>query len=197
LLQEVHHRVKNNLQIISSILNLQTKSLKDDKILELVTETRSRIMAMSFIHDLLYQTIDFTNIDFSRYLENITSNIMNTYTMNKNIKLDLETEPIFLDLDNAIPCGLIVNELITNAFKYAFPAGIQGEIKIVLKQNQGKVILSVSDNGIGLDKHVDYKTTESLGFQLINSLVSQIDGELTYEYNEGTKFNISFYKEGN
>jgi len=192
LLQEVHHRVKNNLQIISSILNLQTRSIKDDKILELIKETRSRIMAMSFIHDLLYQTKDFTNIDFSKYLHNITSNIMNTYTLNKNIALNLETEPIFLNLDNAIPCGLIVNELITNAFKYAFPPGKQGEITIVLKQDQDKVKLSVSDNGIGLGKQIDYKTTESLGFQLINSLVSQIDGELIFDNSKGTMFTVSF-----
>lgn len=192
LLQEVHHRVKNNLQIISSILNLQTRSINDPKIHELIKETRYRIMSMSFIHDLLYQTKDFTNIDFSKYLQNITSNIMNTYTLNKNISLNLETEPIFLNLDNAIPCGLIVNELITNAFKYAFPGGKTGEIKVVLKLVDRKVILSVADNGIGISKELDYKTTESLGFQLINSLVTQIGGELIYINGQGTQFTVSF-----
>lgn len=192
LLQEVHHRVKNNLQIISSILNLQTRSISDKKVLELIKETRYRIMSMSFIHDLLYQTKDFTNIDFSRYLENITSNIMNTYTLNKNITLNLAIESILLNLDSAIPCGLIVNELITNAFKYAFPAGKEGEISIELKRNNNRVTLSVADNGVGIDKQVDYKTTESLGFQLINSLVTQIEGELHYENNNGTKFTVSF-----
>lgn len=195
LLQEVHHRVKNNLQIISSILNLQTRSIRDPKIHELIKETRYRIMSMSFIHDLLYQTKDFTNIDFSKYLQNITSNIMNTYTLNKNIALKLETQPIFLNLDNAIPCGLIVNELITNAFKYAFPEGNQGEIKVVLTLQAKKVVLSVADNGIGINKQIDYKTTDSLGFQLINSLVSQIGGELTYDCSMGTKFTVSFYIE--
>lgn len=192
LLQEVHHRVKNNLQIISSILNLQTRSVKDAKILDLIQETRYRIMSMSFIHDLLYQTKDFTNIDFSKYLQSITSNIMNTYTLNKNIDLKLEVESIFLNLDNAIPCGLIVNELITNVFKYAFPGDRKGEINIVLKQLNKSVILSVSDNGVGIKKQIDYKTTESLGFQLINSLVAQIDGDLNYENNNGTKFTLTF-----
>lgn len=192
LLQEVHHRVKNNLQIISSILNLQTRSIKDDKVNELIKETRYRIMSMSFIHDLLYQTKDFTNIDFSKYIQNITSNIMNTYTLNKNIQLQLHTEPIFLNLDNAIPCGLIVNELITNAFKYAFPEGKKGEIIVELSKSSNNVILSVADNGIGISKKVNYKTTESLGFQLINSLVSQIDATIEYENTRGTKFTITF-----
>jgi PAS domain S-box-containing protein len=192
LLQEVHHRVKNNLQIISSILNLQTRSIKDARVHELINETRYRIMSMSFIHDLLYQTKDFTNIDFSKYIQNITSNIMNTYTMNKNIHLKLHTEPILLNLDNAIPCGLIVNELITNAFKYAFPDGRNGEIVLELKLVKDKIILSVADNGVGISKKVNYQTTESLGFQLINSLVSQIDAVLTYESDNGTKFTVSF-----
>ena len=192
LLQEVHHRVKNNLQIISSILNLQTRSLHDPKILELIKETRYRIMSMAFIHDLLYQTKDFTNIDFSKYLQNITSNIMNTYTHNKNIALHLHVESIFLNLDNAIPCGLIVNELITNAFKYAFPSGKKGEINVSLKLNNNKVNLSVADNGVGIKKQVDYRTTDTLGFQLINSLVTQIDGELIYENALGTKFTLTF-----
>jgi PAS domain S-box-containing protein len=192
LLQEVHHRVKNNLQIISSILNLQTRSIKNPKFLDLIQETRYRIMSMSFIHDLLYQTTDFTNIDFSKYLQSITSNIMNTYTLNKNIDLKLDVESIFLNLDNAIPCGLIVNELITNVFKYAFPDDRKGEINIALKQINNKVVLSVADNGVGIKKQVDYKTTESLGFQLINSLVNQIDGDLAYENNNGTKFTVSF-----
>jgi PAS domain S-box-containing protein len=172
LLQEVHHRVKNNLQIISSILNLQTRSVKDPKILDLIQETRYRIMSMSFIHDLLYQTKDFTNIDFSKYLQSITSNIMNTYTLNKNIELKLDVESIFLNLDNAIPCGLIVNELITNVFKYAFPGDRKGVINIVLKLINNKVVLSVADNGVGINNQINYLTTESLGFQLINSLVS-------------------------
>jgi PAS domain S-box-containing protein len=192
LLQEVHHRVKNNLQIISSILNLQTRSISDPKIHELIKETRYRIMSMSFIHDLLYQTKDFTNIDFSKYLQNITSNIMNTYTHNKNINLKLDTVPIFLNLDHAIPCGLIVNELITNSFKYAFPAEMKGDILLILKQEEGKIVLSVADNGVGIDNEVDYKTTDSLGFQLINSLVTQIDGTLTYNNEKGTKFTVSF-----
>ena len=192
LLQEVHHRVKNNLQIISSILNLQTRTIKDPKILELIKETRYRIMSMSFIHDLLYQTKDFSNIDFSKYLQNITSNIMNTYTVNKNIELKLNTEAIYLDLDNAIPCGLIVNELITNAFKYAFPGDKKGEIIVELKKQNDRVVLSVADNGVGISKKINYQTTESLGFQLINSLVSQIDAELVYENSLGTKFTLTF-----
>jgi PAS domain S-box-containing protein len=192
LLQEVHHRVKNNLQIISSILNLQTRSINDDKILELIKETRYRIMSMSFIHDLLYQTKDFTNIDFAKYLENITSHIMNTYNLNKNISLNLNIESIFLNLDNAIPCGLIVNELITNAFKYAFPNDKKGEINVTLKLIDGQVRLSVADNGIGIKKEVNYQTSESLGFQLINSLVSQIDAKLIYDNKIGTQFTLYF-----
>jgi len=192
LLQEVHHRVKNNLQIISSILNLQTRTIKDKKFLELIEETRYRIMSMSFVHDLLYQTKDFTNIDFSKYLQNITSHIMNTYNLNKNIQLNLTIESIFLNLDSAIPCGLIVNELITNAFKYAFPNSKKGEINVVLKLIENKVTLSVADNGVGINNKVNYLTTESLGFQLINSLVSQIDAEMQYDNSQGTKFTLNF-----
>jgi len=149
-------------------------------------------MSMSFVHDLLYQTKDFTNIDFSKYLQNITSHIMNTYNLNKNIQLNLTIESIFLNLDSAIPCGLIVNELITNAFKYAFPNSKKGEINVVLKLIENKVTLSVADNGVGINNKVNYLTTESLGFQLINSLVSQIDAEMQYDNSQGTKFTLNF-----
>ena len=192
LLKEVHHRVKNNLQIIISILNLQYANIKDKKTLELLRDVRSRIKAMSFIHELLYQASDFSNINFSEYLTSITTNLVYSYSPNKTVDLKLDIDNVSLDLDRAIPCGLIVNELLTNALKYAFYEGKNDELSISLKESDGLITLIISDNGKGFPATIDYKKTESLGMQLVITLVEQLSGTISLDNSNGVKYTIKF-----
>ena len=192
LLKEVHHRVKNNLQIISSILNLQSSTISDKNTLELLRNSQDRIRSMSLIHELLYQTKDFSTIKFSEYIKSIATNLFHSYNQNKNISLDLDLDDIHLDLDMAIPCGLIVNELLTNSLKYAFESDDDGIIRIKLKSKEGYVHLTITDNGKGFPKDIDFRDTASLGMQLVVSLVDQIDGEVVLTTEKGSEYEITF-----
>ncbi len=192
LLKEVHHRVKNNLQIISSILNLQSSGINDPKILEILTNSQHRIRSMSLIHELLYQTKDFSTISFAEYIQSIATNLFHGYNQNSNIKLDLDLSEINLNLDLAIPCGLIVNELITNALKYAFNKDQKGEVLIKLCRENQKVFLTIKDDGKGFPSNLDYRNTSSLGMQLVVSLVGQLDGNIVMDIENGTTFRITF-----
>jgi len=193
LLKEVHHRVKNNLQVISSILNLQSSYVKDKKVIEMLRESQNRIKSMSFIHESLYQTKDFSNINFSEYVINLSKNLLHSYRAYEgNIDLKLEVDKIFLNLDLAIPCGLIINELVSNAFKYAFPDQRNGFILISVKQRKDIIAVEIKDNGIGLPDTVDYRNTQSLGLQLVITLVEQLNGEINLSGPHGTKYTIKF-----
>jgi PAS domain S-box-containing protein len=193
LLKEVHHRVKNNLQVISSILNLQSSYVRDQKTLELLRESQNRIKSMAFIHESLYQTKDFSNINFSEYVENISKNLVHSYSGPENPpELHLDTGNIHLNLDTAIPCGLIINEIISNALKYAFPNNRKGNIYVSMKETDRAICISIADDGVGLPDHVDYRNTESLGLQLVVTLVEQINGKIRLDNKKGTKFVIDF-----
>lgn len=193
LLKEVHHRVKNNLQVISSILSLQSSYVKDKKTLGILQESQNRIKSMSFIHESLYQNEDFTSIKISEYISTLTQNLLYSYRM-KGEKVELETEfdDVFLNIDQAIPCGLIINELVSNALKYAFKDKEKGIIKIEVKLNGNKISLNVSDNGIGLPAHIKLGVSDTLGFQLVHALVDQLDANIHVEREEGTKYLITF-----
>jgi len=194
LLKEVHHRVKNNLQIINSILNLQSSYVTDEKILEIINESQNRIRSMSYIHESLYQTNNFSSINFKDYIENLINNLIYSYQVGGNIIVVKEIESIDLSLDQAIPCGLILNEIITNALKYAYLPGEKGKINIIIKENNTNIELTVQDFGIGLPKNFNIETSESLGLSLVHTLVDQIDGELIVKSDGGTKFLIIFEK---
>jgi PAS domain S-box-containing protein len=192
LLKEVHHRVKNNLQVISSILNLQSSYVKDQKTLQILKESQNRIKSMSFIHESLYQTTDFTSINFSDYVRNLSQNLIQSYSGFENkIELRLDIDDVFLNLDMAIPCGLIINELVSNSLKYAFPQKAKGQIFISVKKQKEKISLIISDNGVGLSKKIDYRNTQSLGLQLVVTLVEQVEGTIKMETGKGTRFAIS------
>ncbi len=197
LLKEVHHRVKNNLQVISSILNLQTGYVNDEHTMAVIRECQDRIKSMAFIHESLYQKEDFSEVNFSEYLQNLCNNLKYSYmSPDRNILLQFDIEEISLSLDSAIPCGLIVNELVSNCFKYAFKDKKKGVIKVSLSKDQNnKKILTVNDSGCGLPKDLDIETNDSLGLQLVWTLVDQIDGEIKYEYASGSKFIINFRRD--
>lgn len=193
LLKEVHHRVKNNMQVISSILNLQSSYVKDTYALNLLKECQNRIKSMAFIHESLYQTKNFEAVNFSEYITTLTKNLVHTYSINsKKIKLILTLDKLFLNLDSSIPCGLIVNEIVSNSLKYAFPDNRDGIIFVTLKVDNNNVRIEAGDNGIGIPSHIDVKHTETLGLQLVDTLVEQINGTLTLDRKRGTKFIIEF-----
>lgn len=195
LLKEIHHRVKNNLQVISSILNLQSSFVKDKKTLDILDESRNRIRSMAIIHENLYRTTNFSSIDFSSYLHNLSTNLISSYYVQTGeIKLEVEMEKIDLVLDQAIPCGLMVNELITNSIKYAFPDKRDGTIFIGLKDVNNVIHLSIEDNGVGLPEGFDILKSDTLGLQLVATLVEQLDGEITVNNSHGTKYLITFEK---
>jgi PAS domain S-box-containing protein len=193
LLKEVHHRVKNNLQVISSILNLQSSYIDDDKILSILKESQDRIKSMSFIHESLYQSNDFSKINFSEYIVSLSKNLVHSYSyLDGLIDLEHEIEEVSLNLDTSIPCGLIVNELVSNALKYAFKDRLDGKIKINLSIDKKDVVLVVSDNGVGFPKNINFRETNSLGLQLVTTLVEQIDGTIEMKSKKGTTYTIIF-----
>lgn len=195
LLKEIHHRVKNNLQVISSILNLQSSFVKDKKTLEILEESRNRIRSMAIIHENLYQTTNFSSIDFSSYLQNLCSNLIASYHLYSGaVQLRTDLQNVELVLDQAIPCGLLVNELITNSLKYAFPEGRSGEITIRLTEKAGRINLHIGDNGIGLPADLDILNSDTLGLQLVSTLVEQLEGEIQVDNSEGIKYLITFDK---
>jgi PAS domain S-box-containing protein len=197
LLQEVHHRVKNNLQVISSILNLQSSYVKDTNTLNILRESQNRIKSMSFIHESLYQTNDFSSIDFSDYILSLSKSLVHSYSINAGlVELKTNFEKVFLNLDQAIPCGLIVNELLSNALKYAFPNNRKGIIRMQIKEAKKKVELLIKDNGVGMPQDFDFDQNDSLGLQLVFTLIEQLDGEVLFKTkpNQGTEYLITFDK---
>ncbi len=195
LLQEVHHRVKNNLQVISSILNLQSSYVKDEKTLEVLRESQQRIKSMSFLHETIYRTADFSKLEFTNYLRSIASNLIQSYrTPDVHIDFVDNMETVFLNLDQSIPCGLIVNELVSNALKYAFKGKKKGKLKITLNEKDGVVTLIIADDGVGLPKDFNYDKTDSLGIQLVYALTEQLDAKMDVANKKGASFSIVFKK---
>lgn len=194
LLKEVHHRVKNNLQVISSILNLQSSYVKDEGTLQILKESQNRIKSMAFIHESLYQTKDFSSINFTEYVINLSQNLIHSYSnFDNEVKLNLDIQNVFLNLDLAIPCGLIINEIVSNALKYAFTENSEGgEISIAMKTNGDYLELKIGDNGKGLPKNIDYRNTESLGLQLVVTLTDQLSGTIELDTEKGTNYTIIF-----
>jgi PAS domain S-box-containing protein len=197
LLKEVHHRVKNNLQVINSILNLQSTYVTDPKTLEFINESQNRIRSMSYIHESLYQTKNFNSINFRDYITTLVQNLVHSYELyGSHTELKLEIQKVDLALDQAIPCGLILNELISNALKYAYPEGrTDGVIAIRISEEQSKIKMEVEDFGVGLPPNFSFDNTDSLGLSLVETLVKQLDGEMQLSRETGTKFLITFDKQ--
>ncbi|HTX99508.1 MAG TPA: PAS domain S-box protein [Bacteroidota bacterium] len=191
LLKEIYHRVNNNLQVISSLLNLQARQVNDKKFSELLSESQLRVRAMALVHERLYRSQDLSSIDFADYLRGVTSQLAQAFER-PNVTLALEVESIRLRIDLAIPAGLIVNELVTNAFKHAFPGNHRGRITISLHRcDERATQLGVADNGVGLPKGLDFASVSSMGFSLVKDLTSQINGTISLPEGEGTTFWIT------
>lgn len=192
LLREVHHRVKNNLQIISSLLSLQS-DLVENEFRDILMTSQSRIKSMAMIHEKLYKSSDLTHIHIKSYIENFISDLILLYGVNTSlIKTHIEVDDLQIGLDTAIPLGLIINELLINIFKHAFPTGQKGNIFVNLNSEGDLYILKISDDGIGLPENVSPENIESLGLQLVSNLVNQLDGTMSISRDNGTTFQILF-----
>ena len=194
LLKEIHHRVKNNMQIISSLLSLQSRYITNKKYQEMFTESQNRIRSMALVHEKLYQSGDLENINFTEYITDMVNNLVQSYG-SQDITVNMEKDDIWLGVDTAVPCGLIVNELVTNVLKHAFPDR-KGEITVSIHDFKGTVELVIADNGIGIPEGIDFRTTETLGLQLVSILAEdQLGGEIQLIKNKGTEFRIRFKTE--
>lgn len=196
LLQEIHHRVKNNLQIIISLLRLQSSQMKDRRDARLLKESQNRIRSLALIHDKLYKSKDFANIDFAQYIKSFTLHLLQTYEVPPDrIRINTQLESVYIDINRAIPLGLITNELLTNSLKHAFPRGRKGNIWLNFSQDkEGIIRFEIKDDGVGIPEKIDYKKADSLGMQLINDLTKQVEGTVELERKKGTAFKITFQK---
>jgi len=197
LLKEVHHRVKNNLQIISSLLNLQLKKIVDEKTRGELNATRDRIRSMALIHAKLYQSENIAQIDFAEYVSEFADQLVRLYDVRpERIRLLLDVEKLYLDVDVAIPCGMIINALLTNALKYAFPGGGRGEIVVRLRAEEQLLRLCVEDDGVGIPPQVDIENSSSLGLQLVRALVQQLGGRMSVERDGGRRIEVQMPEKG-
>jgi PAS domain S-box-containing protein len=191
LLREIHHRVKNNLQVISSLLRLQFRYMGEKPVEEILFDTQNRLLSMSLIHEKLYQSENVGNIDFREYINELLSHLFHSFAANKKqITLINKVERVFLPLDTAIPCGLIVNELVSNCLKHAFPEGRNGFVKLATNGRDDGLELVIADNGVGIPAQVDIAAAQTLGLRLVDTLVKQLGGELTISGTEGTEIRI-------
>lgn len=193
LLSEIHHRVKNNMQIISSLLNLQTQYVTDEETVDVLQESQDRVKAMATLYEKLYLSKDLTQINFNNYIESLIRGLFYSHSISEDqIKTVVEIDDIMLNIETAVPCGLIISELVSNSIKHAFPEGKKGKICVSLKANENKNVLIIADNGIGFPENIDFTNTDTLGLKLVNILVDQIDGKITMDKSHGTAFKVVF-----
>jgi two-component sensor histidine kinase len=200
LLQEIHHRVKNNLQIMSSLLRIQASYVKNKEVHKIFKESENRIRAMSLIHNKLYNSENYDRIDFTDYIKTLISGLFISYGVSsERILLNINLNNTLLNIDTMIPCGLIINELVSNSLKYAFPNNRNGSIMIKLSHDENELSLIVKDDGIGFKHKVDINSTDTLGIKLVKLLASQMDGKVEINSKVGTETKIIFkeiqYKE--
>lgn len=194
LLKEIHHRVKNNLQIVSSLLQMQSRRTTDEDVALVLQDSQNRIASIALVHEKLYRSENLAQIDFAQYVPDLITHLFDSYNISSSqVRMSYQVEDIALAIDTAIPCGLILNELVSNALKYAFPEHKKGEIQIKFQRNTDESLtLKVRDNGVGIPKSFDIETTPSLGLTLVLGLVDQIDGTLDLNCDSGTEFTITF-----
>lgn len=194
LLKEIHHRVKNNLQIVKSLLQMQCRRTKEQEAILVLQDSQNRIASIALVHEKLYRSDDLANIDFAQYIPDLTTHLFDTYNVSsQNVTLTIEVDDIFLEIDTAIPCGLIINELVSNSLKYAFPNNRIGEIQVNFHNNsKGIMTLIVRDNGIGIPEELDIENTQTLGLTLVLGLVEQLEGTLELDRSQGTEFRMTF-----
>jgi two-component sensor histidine kinase len=194
LIQEIHHRVKNNMQVISSLLNLQSNATGNEECRGILNDARTRIHAMSMVHERLYHSKNLVKIDFAEYLDFLAEHLFQFCQVKPDlVGLEMTLAKVFLDINSAVPAGLLLNELISNALKHAFPAGRKGVVRIGLKLgSEGTIEIKVADDGVGLPEGLDFRKSESFGMQLINLLAGQLEATIDLDRTAGTAFTVTF-----
>jgi len=195
LLREIHHRVKNNMQVISSLLNLQSRGIEDPALERLFHESQARVRAMAMIHEILYESSDLSAIDLAAYVTKLARSLIRFYgAKGEHIRLEVNAEPVFLGIDETVPCGLVINELLSNSLKYAFPDGRAGTIEISARATEGgEIVLVACDDGVGLPPDLDIRNTETMGMSIVVGLVeNQLGGKVELDRSEGTCFTVTF-----
>lgn len=192
MLKEIHHRVKNNLQVISSLLNLQSGYATDEQTQNLFKECQHRVRSMSLLHERLYRSSDLSKVNMHEYTQSLVNFLLHSYSISGAIETDLNISSIRLSIDSAVPCGLIINELVTNAIQHAFPDKRTGYMSVSMVQSGEEIILTVSDDGIGLPENFSPDSSLSLGITLVDTLVHQLNGQLEISSNNGATFKITF-----
>jgi two-component sensor histidine kinase len=185
--------VKNNLQIISSLLNLQEDYVSENATaVNVLKESQNRVVSMAMIHEMIYESENLSSINFSDYIKNLTTNLFHSYGAGPNIELQLDLKPVSLNIETSIPLGLLLTELISNSLKYAFPETKKGIITVKLEPKQGNYQLILGDNGIGIPEEIDFNNESTLGLRLVHSLVNQLDGTIKLDRTDGTQYTINF-----
>ncbi|HTW64525.1 MAG TPA: histidine kinase dimerization/phosphoacceptor domain -containing protein [Bryobacteraceae bacterium] len=194
MLREIHHRVKNNMQVMSSLLSLQSRAASTLEIRRMLEDNQNRIQSMALLHEILYQSEDLAIVDFSKYLMRMVHHLFLSYGVdNRRIRLKTELDPIGLELDDALPSGLLISEVISNSLKHAFPDGREGEVQIVLRrQSAATVSLLLSDDGVGLPEGLNWETSRSLGLRLVRALADQLHARLDIRAQGGTEISLVF-----
>ncbi len=189
LIKEIHHRVKNNLQIISSLLELQAFQIKDDATKVALLDSQNRVKSMALVHEKIYQSEDLSSINYKEYMEQLTEYLFTTHKQ-PNVTYSIDSDDINMSIDSAIPAGIIINELITNSLKHAFPDGRSGSVEIKLKNNDDGLLLVVQDNGVGIPKDFELSKTSTLGLELVNALSQQLSANVIVDSSRGTRFSF-------
>jgi two-component sensor histidine kinase len=194
LLKEVHHRVKNNMQVVSSLLNLQASTVEEPKVRALLRDSQNRVKTMALIHEELYRAHNLGRIEFAHFMRCLASDLLRSYgVQDGRVQMQIDADSVWLGVDTAIPCGLIVNELLAHRLVHAFPEGRGGVIRVALQHKGKEVVLTVADNGVGFPADFDLATTESLGLQLVMTLVEQLEGNIALRSDgAGSEFCIAF-----
>jgi PAS domain S-box-containing protein len=196
MLKEIHHRVKNNLQIISGLLELQAFQIRDDSVRYALLDSQSRVKSMALVHEKIYQSEDLSSINYKEYIDQLAEYLFATHEQ-PNVTYSIDSDNVNMPIDSAIPTGIIINELITNSLKHAFPDGRNGSVGIKLKNHSNGVTLVVEDNGIGMKKEVDLSTSTSLGLELVNALSQQLNATVQVDTQNGTRFTFQIPLEQN
>jgi len=194
LIRELHHRVKNNMQVMLSLLRLQARKIKDKKMAEILRVWQNRLRSIALVHEKLYESENLARIEFGSYIRKLAVSLSHAFEVEEsNIRIEMDIESIFLDINTAIPLGLIINELVSNSIKHAFPDDRKGKIRLDFHKNdKNSYSLIVKDNGVGLTKNIKFQDPQTLGFQLINDLIDQITGSVEVSRRGGTTFKIMF-----
>ncbi len=193
-MQEIHHRVKNNLQIISSLLSIQSRRIEDKQALRTFKDSQNRIESIALIHEILCHSKDFSQIDFARYLRELSHHLLASYRKNRReIQLEVNVDDVWLSVEKAVPLGLLITELVSNSLIHAFPSAKKGKVSVELRPAEtNQLVLSISDNGVGFPETVDFHSPRSIGLQLVSRLAEQLHGTIEFHPNGGTKFKIVF-----